>query len=111
LARNGSATFCGDGGAAAGACLRAPYGVAADAAGNVFIADTGNNRVRKVTLSTKKITTVAGGGTAGLGDNGPATKAVVSTPYGVAVFPNTSAAKSLYIANVGNRRIRRVTLQ
>jgi trimeric autotransporter adhesin len=112
LAGNGNPAFCGDGGAAAIACLRSPYAVAADGAGNVFIADSGNNRVRKVTLSTKKISTVAGGGSV-LGDNGPATKAGLSVPYGVAVTPVTAGtpAKSLYIADTGNKRIRRVTLQ
>jgi sugar lactone lactonase YvrE len=112
LAGNGNGAFCGDGGAATSACLRAPYAVAADGSGNVFIADSGNNRIRKVTVSTKKISTVAGGGSV-LGDNGPATKAGLSVPFGVAVFPTTSAstAKSLYIADTGNKRIRRVTLQ
>jgi trimeric autotransporter adhesin len=109
LAGNGNPSFCGDGGAAASACLRAPYGVAADSLGNVYIADGGNNRVRKVTAGTKKISTVAGSGSV-LGDNGPATKASLSVPYGVAVFPNSSA-KSLYIADTGHNRIRRVTLQ
>jgi DNA-binding beta-propeller fold protein YncE len=86
--------------------------VAVDGSGNVFIADTGINRIRKVTASTKKITTVAGGGST-LGDNGPATKAVLAYPWGVAVFPVTAGttAKSLYIADYGNKRTRRVTLQ
>jgi hypothetical protein len=111
LAGTGNPTFCGDGGAASGACLRHPYGVAADGSGNVFIADSGNLRVRKVAAGTRKISTVAGGGS-GLGDNGPATGAQLSAIYGVAVFPTTSAtlAKSLYIADSGHNRIRRVTL-
>jgi hypothetical protein len=105
--------FCGDGGPAVSACLRAPYGVAVDGSGNVFIADSGNSRVRKVAASTKKITTVAGGGTAGIGDNGPATKASLSSPYGVAVFPVNAGGlpNSLYIAVPGQSRVRRVTLQ
>jgi trimeric autotransporter adhesin len=103
-------TLAGNGNAAASACLRAPYAVAADSSGNVFIADGGNNRIRKVTAGTRKISTIAGGGSV-LGDNGPATKASLSVPYGVAVFPNNSAAKSLYIADTGHNRIRRVTLQ
>jgi hypothetical protein len=57
-----------------------------DGSGNVFIADSGNSRIRKVTVSTKKISTVAGGGSV-FGDNGPATKAGLSVPYGVALFP------------------------
>ena len=113
LAGNGTTMFCGDGGPAVSACLRAPYGVAVDGSGNVFIADSGNSRVRKVAASTKKITTVAGGGTAGIGDNGPATKASLSSPYGVAVFPVNAGGlpNSLYIAVPGQSRIRRVTLQ
>jgi hypothetical protein len=81
--------------------------------GNVFIADTGNGRIRKVTAGTRKISTVAGGGNSGLGDNSQATKARISLPRGVAVFPTTSAssAKSMYIADTGDNRIRRVTLQ
>jgi sugar lactone lactonase YvrE len=112
LAGSGSPSFCGDGGAAASACLRYPYGVAVDGSGNVFIADSGNFRVRKVAAGTRKISTVAGGGS-GLGDNGPATKAQLSSIYGVAVFPTASAmlAHSLYIADTGHHRIRRVTLQ
>jgi hypothetical protein len=111
LAGNGNMAFCGDGGAAANACLRYPYGVAVDGSGNVFIADTSNFRVRKVAAGTRKISTVAGGGS-GLGDNGPATKAQLSAFYGVAVFPTaaSNSAKSLYIADTGHHRVRRVSL-
>ena len=116
LAGNGNPMFCGDGGAAASACLRLPWAVAVDGSGNVFVADSGNSRIRKVTASTKKISTVAGGGNTGgstIGDNGPATSARLYVPYGVAVLPTTvaSTAKSLYIADSGNTRVRRVTLQ
>src|ERR1700730_8071099 len=112
LAGNGSPTYCGDGGPAIDACLRAPYAVAVDGSGNVFIADSGISRIRKVTASTKKITTVAGGGST-LGDNSPATKAALAYPWGVAVFHATTGttAKSLYSADTGNRRTRPVTLQ
>jgi sugar lactone lactonase YvrE len=112
LAGNGTSAFCGDGGVAASACLRSPYGVAVDGSGNVFIADSGNSRIRKVTASTKKISTVAGGGSV-LGDNGPATKASLAIPYGVAVFPTTAGSlpNSMYIADQGHNRIRRVTLK
>ncbi len=111
LAGNGNPAFCGDGGAAANACLRYPYGVAVDGSGNVFIADTSNFRVRKVAAGTRKISTVAGGGR-GQGDGGPATGAQLSAFYGVAVFPTaaSSSAKSLYIADTGHHRVRRVTL-
>jgi len=80
----GTLGFAGDNGPATYAELSAPNGVAVDPAGNLYIADTGNNRIRKVTNGV--ITTVAGNGTAGLsGDNGPATNAQLNRPKGVAV--------------------------
>jgi DNA-binding beta-propeller fold protein YncE len=80
-----------------------PHGVAIDSAGNVYIADTLNNRIRKV--SNGIITTVAGGGSQGLGDGGPATSAQLSAPIGVAV----DSAGNLYIADLNNYRIRKVS--
>ena len=101
---NGIPGFSGDNGLAAGASLNEPFGVAVDSAGNVYIADTYNNRIRKV--SNGMITTVAGNGTAGFsGDNGPATSAQLSGPSGVAV----DSAGNLYIADTGNNRIRKVS--
>lgn len=83
-----------------------PSGMASDAAGNLFIADTSNHRIRKVTASTGLITTVAGTGVAGYnGDSQPATNAQVSGPKGVAV----DGAGNLYIADTSNHRIRKVT--
>ena len=74
--------------------MNGPIGVAVDSAGNLYIADTGNNRIRKV--SNGVITTVAGNGTPGFsGDNGPATSAQLNDPYGVAV----DSAGNLYIAD------------
>ena len=73
-----------------------------DSAGNLYIADTDNNRIRKV--SNGVIATVAGGG-ASLGDNGPATSAQLANPEGVAV----DSAGNLYIADYGNNRIRKVS--
>src|SRR4029077_7598601 len=71
---NGSPGFSGDGGAATSAQLNLPGGIAVDSSGNLYIADGGNHRVRK--LSNGIITTVAGNGTAGYtGDNGAATSA------------------------------------
>jgi sugar lactone lactonase YvrE len=102
VAGNGTAGFSGDNGPAVGAQLAYPQGVAVDAAGNVYIADSGNSRIRKV--SNGVITTVAGGGSA-LGDNGPAASAQLTDPQGVAV----DSAGNLYIADTGNNLIRRVS--
>ncbi len=86
--------------------LDRPRGVVVDGAGNLFIADALNHRVRKVSASTGLITTVAGTGTFGfLGDGGAATAAALRTPHHVAV----DAEGQLYISDEGNRRIRRVT--
>ncbi|MFI5112212.1 MAG: choice-of-anchor D domain-containing protein [Terriglobales bacterium] len=104
VAGNGSFGYNGDNIAAASAELSFPLAVAVDSAGNLYIADQGNNRIRKVDASGT-ITTVAGNGTQGYsGDNGPATSAELSGPPGVAV----DSAGNLYIADFGNSRIRKV---
>ena len=95
----------GDGGAATAASVMNPRGVAVDAEGNLYIADTDNNRIRKVTTAGV-IVTVAGNGLAGAGgDGGQAIFASLNSPSGVAV----DAAGNLYIADTGNHRIRKVT--
>ena len=105
VAGNGLAGFSGDGGLATNAQLSAPHGVAVDAAGNLFIADRGTARIRKVDGATGVITTLAGNGTAGFsGDGGPAAGAQLNFPHGVAV----DVAGNLFIADTGNQRIRRV---
>ena len=82
----GTGSYSGDNGAATSATLYYPYGVGLDTAGNVYIADTSNHRIRKVTISTGIITTFAGTGTESYGgDNGPATSATLNYPRGVAV--------------------------
>jgi sugar lactone lactonase YvrE len=94
----------GDNSPATSASLYSPSAVAVDAAGNLYIADTGNSRIRKV--SNGIITTVAGNGGYGFsGDNGPATSAQLYDPYGVAV----DSAGNLYIADTLNGRIRKVS--
>ena len=102
VAGNGAQWFGGDGGPATSAELWYPSGVAVDSAGNLYIADTFNHRIRKV--SNGVITNAAGGGPS-LGDNGPATSAQVLNPGGVAV----DSAGNLYIADSGHNRIRRVS--
>jgi uncharacterized protein (TIGR03437 family) len=100
----GVSGFSGDGGPATSADLRSPSGVAVDASGNVYIADTGNGRIRKVNTADI-ITTVAGKGSGPvLGDGGPATNAQLNTPYDVAV----DSAGNIYIADFGNSAIRKV---
>jgi len=98
--------FAGDGGSATIAKLSSPHGLAVDASGNLFIADTSNNRIRKVD-NTGLITTVAGNGNgAYAGDGGPAASASLSGPAGVAL----DAAGNLLIADSNNNRVRKVLL-
>jgi sugar lactone lactonase YvrE len=105
VAGNGTPGFSGDGGQAGSAELFYPSGVAVDTAGNLFIAEQGNSRIRKVTPGGV-ISTVAGNGTSGFnGDGGPATTASFMNPYSVAV----DTAGNLFIADVDNQRIRKVT--
>jgi sugar lactone lactonase YvrE len=99
--------YTGDGGAASAATLDIPGGVAIDGAGNLYIADTDNNVIRKITASTGIITTVVGNGTAGFGgDHLAATNPSVELngPWGITVDANGN----LYIADTANQRIRRV---
>jgi trimeric autotransporter adhesin len=100
----GAAGFAGDGGPAILAQFAEPEGVANDTAGNVYIADTRNNRIRKVSLSGV-ITTIAGSSGAFLGDGNPATSAALNYPWSVAV----DAAGNVFIADLYNRRIRKVS--
>jgi len=108
MAGNGSAGYTGDGGAASGATLNRPSGSVMDTAGNIYIADTGNNVVRMISAGTGIISTVAGTGPAGYtGDAGAATNATLHGPKAVAL----DAADNLYIADTDNNVIREVLAQ
>src|SRR5215469_1399991 len=113
VAGNGGYGYSGDGGPATGAELANPEGAAVDAAGNLVLTDTGNNRVRVVAVKTGTfygqamtagdIYTVAGDGTPGFGgDGGPATGAKLAGPAGLAV----EAAGNLVLADTQNQRVR-----
>lgn len=104
IAGTGTGGYSGDGGQATSARLRFPSDVAVDGAGNVYIADNGNHRVRKVAAGL--ITTVAGTGVAGLaGDGGPAVSAQLNTPAYLALDRNGD----LYISDQVNHRVRKLT--
>ena len=106
FAGTGAAGFSGDGGPAAQAQLNTPQGLAVDSAGNVYIADTLNNRVRRVDTDGT-ITTVAGTGAAGyLGDGKPGPEAQLNLPTGLAIgFSDT-----VFISDTGNNVIRQLGL-
>jgi hypothetical protein len=97
--------YSGDGYAATNAGLNEPFGISADSSGNLFIADTANNRVRVISANGT-ISTVAGNGLGGSsGDGGPAANATLNNPFSVAV----DASGNLFIADTINHRIRKVT--
>ncbi len=105
IAGTGVDGFGGDGGAAASAQLSLPQGLATDGAGNLYIADTNNHRVRKVAAGAGVITTVVGNGYGFGGDNGPATESLLRSPSCVAL----DQSGALYVADSGNFRIRKVS--
>ncbi|HVT98204.1 MAG TPA: FG-GAP-like repeat-containing protein [Acidobacteriaceae bacterium] len=100
-AGSGNPPSIGDGGPATQAWI-SPAGIAFDQAGNLYIADTANGRIRKVSAATGIISTVAGGGTNGLGDGGPATSAVLSDP-GPIVFDSKG---NLFVGDLNTARVR-----
>ncbi len=104
VAGTGTHGYSGDGSAAVSADLNKPFGITLDSSGNLYIADTYNNRIRKVDTGGT-ITTVAGNGMQGYsGNGGPATAAMLQKPYAVAV----ASDGNLFIADATNSRIRMV---
>jgi hypothetical protein len=114
VAGNGTQGFSGDGGPATAAELNTPLRTAVDAAGNVLISDSFNQRIRVLAAQTGTaygqamtagdIYTIAGGGTGGLGDGGPATSGVLLQPGAVMV----DTAGNVLICDTGDKRIREV---
>ncbi len=96
--------FSGDGVATA-VSLSQPNGIAVDSAGDLYIADSANNRIRKVTFATGLISTVAGGAAGFAGDGGVAVGAAMNFPAGVAV----DSVGNIYVADAANHRIRKIT--
>ena len=109
VAGNGEAGHAGDGGPATRASLNEPYGIVLDRAGNIYIADRLNRRVRRVDAASGIITSMGGTGEAAYsGDGGPAAKAGLVEPNGLALDANQ---RQLYIADVADHRVRIVDLE
>jgi N-acetylneuraminic acid mutarotase len=105
VAGTGVTGYSGDGGRATSATLASVSDLAADGAGNLYIVDSANSRIRKVNAATGIITTVAGSGARGFsGNGGPAVSAELDYPYGIALDP----ADNFYISDSSNNQVRKV---
>jgi len=105
IAGDGNGGSGGDGGLAVNAQLSEPFDIAVDTNGDVFIADRLANRIRKVSAKTGIISTIAGNGSSEYsGDGGPATKAGIYLPAGIALGPDGS----IYVSQEGNSVIRKL---
>lgn len=106
IAGTGTAGFSGDGGAATLAMISLPTAIVVDSSGNVFFADSNNNRVREILAASGLIQTVAGNGEQGYsGDGGSATSAALDTPEGISV----DSSGNLYLSDTRNNRIRKIS--
>ncbi|MBW8748251.1 MAG: hypothetical protein JF584_11940, partial [Acidobacteria bacterium] len=106
IAGTGVAGFSGDGGAATSAMISLPTAVAVDSSGNVFFADSNNNRVREIVAASGTIQTVAGNGEQGYsGDGGAAIDASLDSPEGISV----DSSGNLYLSDTHNNRIRKIS--
>jgi len=105
IAGTGTQGFSGDNALATSAAIDSPTGLALDASNNLYLADTHNQRIRKITAATGIITTIAGTGAPGFsGDTAAATTATLALPHGITIDP----AGNLYLADTQNHRIRRI---
>jgi len=108
VAGSGEAGHSGDDGPAIRASLNEPYGIVLDRTGNIYVADRLNRRVRRIDAASGIVTTLAGTGEAAyFGDGGPAAKAGLAEPNGLAL---DAAERRLYIADVADHRVRVVDL-
>lgn len=99
VAGTGTSGFSGDGGPATAAELKAPRAAVADRMGNIYIADTGNQRIRKIDNASGNITTIAGSTGGHGGDGGPATAAKIGSPLALAIADNND----IYVASSNHR--------
>ena len=103
IAGNGAKAFEGDGEIAVNAALNTPKSLVVDEIGNIYVADSGNNRIRKIDATSKIITTIVGTGEVGFGgDGGMATRAQLKDPSSIIL----NKSGNLYIADTQNDRIR-----
>ncbi len=106
VAGNGRPRISGDGGPATAASLNSPRAVRLDGEGNLFVADSGNDRIRRIDTRTGFVTTVAGSGERGFGgDGGAAVAAALNFPLGVAI----NSAGEVFVSDSFNNRVRRVS--
>lgn len=107
IAGTGEVGFSGDGGQASAAKLANPTGLVLDGKGNIYISDSGNERIRKVNLSTGIITTIAGTGETGfIGEDVDATKAQLANPLGLAI----DNFGDLFVVDRGNNMVRKISV-